>query len=137
MVSLLPSPKEQSPHLFLGSWARSRTPLQAERCDTEALAEQLDQQLASVSFGILGKPLGQFSHGTLTPRGEEKSDGDEDGDEDEPGGDVHDDSAGRPGVCAQGSKSSFATLEATGFGGCGSTTLTNTKNSAASIDLAD
>ncbi|KAK9526620.1 hypothetical protein VZT92_015306 [Zoarces viviparus] len=73
MVSLLPSPKEQSPHLFPGSRARRRSPpLQAERCDTEALTEELNQQLASGSFGILGKPLRQFSRSTLIPYGEEK-----------------------------------------------------------------
>lgn len=48
MVSLLPSPKEQSPHLFLGSRARNQIPLKAEYCDTKAHMEQLDQQLASV-----------------------------------------------------------------------------------------
>ncbi|KAM7373429.1 hypothetical protein PAMP_008280 [Pampus punctatissimus] len=81
MVSLLPSSKEQSPHLFFSSWARRQSPLQTERCDRKALTEELNQQLASVSFGILGKPLKQFSHSTLIPYGEQKNNRDEDGDD--------------------------------------------------------
>lgn len=50
MVSLLPSPKEQSPHLFVRSPARRQSPLQAELCDTKALTEKLNQQLASVRW---------------------------------------------------------------------------------------
>ncbi|KAF3707254.1 Protein phosphatase 1 regulatory subunit 36 [Channa argus] len=73
MVSLFPSPKERSPHLFLGSRARRQSPLQAEHCDTKALTEQLNQQLASVSFGILGQSLKQFSYTTLIPHGEPKN----------------------------------------------------------------
>lgn len=50
MVSLFPSPKERSPHLFLGSRAKSQSPLQPEPCDTKSLTEQLSQQLASVRW---------------------------------------------------------------------------------------
>ncbi|KAM6974451.1 protein phosphatase 1 regulatory subunit 36 [Tautogolabrus adspersus] len=48
MVSLLPSPKELSPHLFLGGRARRQSPLPADHCDTTALTEELHQQLADV-----------------------------------------------------------------------------------------
>ncbi|XP_041811876.1 protein phosphatase 1 regulatory subunit 36 [Chelmon rostratus] len=98
MVSLLPSPKERSPHLFRGGRARRQSPLQAELCDTEALMEELNQQLASVSFGILGKPLRQFCRSTLIPYGEQKSNR-EDDDDREPGSDVKNNSEGHPGFC--------------------------------------
>ncbi|XP_068566733.1 protein phosphatase 1 regulatory subunit 36 [Cebidichthys violaceus] len=105
MVSLLPSPKERSPHLFPGSRGRRRSPpLQAERCDTEALTEELNQRLASVSFGILGKPLRQFSRSTLIPYGEEKNNRVED-DNHEPHSDVND-SEDRPGIHVRGGRSS-------------------------------
>ncbi|XP_008297407.1 protein phosphatase 1 regulatory subunit 36 [Stegastes partitus] len=62
MVSLLPSPKERSPHLFL-AW--SSRPSQAEHVHTEALTERLDLepdlQPAAVRVGILGKPLEELS----------------------------------------------------------------------------
>ncbi|XP_028256292.1 protein phosphatase 1 regulatory subunit 36 [Parambassis ranga] len=86
MASLLPSAKERSPHLFTSSRARSPSPLPAWRCDTKALAEQLDQQLASISFGILGKPLCQFSRSTLILSGGQRTSRDEEED-DEAGSD--------------------------------------------------
>ncbi|KAK2830590.1 hypothetical protein Q5P01_018521 [Channa striata] len=73
MVSLFPSPKERSPHLFLGSRARRQSPLQTEQCDAKVLTEQLNQQLASLSFGILGKSLKEFSYTTLTPHGKQQN----------------------------------------------------------------
>ncbi|XP_054461444.1 protein phosphatase 1 regulatory subunit 36 [Anoplopoma fimbria] len=88
MVSLLPSPKEQSPHLFPGSGARRQSPLPAEHCDTKALTEELNQKLASVSFGILGKPSRQFSRSTLIPYGEQTNYRVED-DDHEPESDVN------------------------------------------------
>nr|XP_040044434.1 protein phosphatase 1 regulatory subunit 36 [Gasterosteus aculeatus aculeatus] len=93
MVSLLPSPKERSPHLFDGGRAGKRNPLQPERRDTKALTEELHQLLASVSVGILGKPFGPFSRSTLIPSGEQ--DKRVDGDNHEPDGDIkHSDHAG-------------------------------------------
>ncbi|CAI5691172.1 unnamed protein product [Oreochromis niloticus] len=112
MVSLLPSPKEQSPHLFLGSRARNQIPLKAEYCDTKALMEQLDQQLASVRFGILGKPLDQFSHSTLLPCGQQKP-FDEDKDK-EVDSDVNN-SADHSGICAQGTELSFVGFKSMAF----------------------
>lgn len=50
MVSLLPSPKERSPHLFDGGRAGKQNPLQPERRDTKALTEELHQLLASVRW---------------------------------------------------------------------------------------
>ncbi|KAM9385677.1 protein phosphatase 1 regulatory subunit 36 [Pholidichthys leucotaenia] len=73
MMSLLPSPKERSAHLFLATQARSQSPLKAKHCDSRTLTAELDQQLASLSFGILGKPLTQFSSSTLLPSGEQKN----------------------------------------------------------------
>eukprot|EP00064_Thunnus_orientalis_P002056 superscaffoldBa00000143_g2063 len=110
MVSLLPSPKEQSPHLFSSSRTRRQSPLQAEHCDSKALTEELNQQLASVSFGILGKPLKQFSHSTLIPYGEQKNNRDEDGD-DEPENHANNNSEDRPGIHVEarlGSRRGFA-----------------------------
>ncbi|XP_070840874.1 protein phosphatase 1 regulatory subunit 36 [Chaetodon trifascialis] len=100
MMSLLPSPKERSPHLFLGSRARRPSPPQAELCDTKALTEELNQQLASASFGILGKPLRQFSRSTLMPCGDQKNSR-EDDDDHEPGSDVNNNREDRPGSRCQ------------------------------------
>ncbi|KAM9340207.1 protein phosphatase 1 regulatory subunit 36 [Symphorus nematophorus] len=106
MMSLLPSPKERSPHLFLSGRARRQNSPHAEHCDTKALTEELNQQLASVSFGILGKPLRQFCRSTLIPHGEEKNNRDED-DDHEPGSDVNNNSQDHPGVRVRGSSSFF------------------------------
>ncbi|XP_029135992.2 protein phosphatase 1 regulatory subunit 36 [Labrus bergylta] len=72
MVCLLPSPKDLSPHLFLAGRARRRSPLPADHCDITALTEELNQQLADVSLGILGKPLCQLSGSDLIPLGEKQ-----------------------------------------------------------------
>ncbi|XP_034747941.1 protein phosphatase 1 regulatory subunit 36 [Etheostoma cragini] len=105
MVSLLPSPKERSPHLFLSSRAGRPSTLQAEHCDTKALTAALNQQLASVSFGILGKPMRQFSRSTLIPFGEQKNQRDED-DDHEPGSVVNTNTEDSRGVHVRGSRSS-------------------------------
>ncbi|XP_074542755.1 protein phosphatase 1 regulatory subunit 36 isoform X2 [Halichoeres trimaculatus] len=81
LVSLLPSPKELSLHLFHSRRARRQSPLPVEHCDTTSLTEELDQQLADVSFGILGKPLSHFSRSTLIPLGEQQNDSDEEEDQ--------------------------------------------------------
>ncbi|XP_029298391.1 protein phosphatase 1 regulatory subunit 36 isoform X2 [Cottoperca gobio] len=106
MVSLLPSPKERSPHLFPSGRARRQSPLQAEHCDTKALTEELNQQLATLSFGILGKPLREFSHSTLMAHGEEKNNRDED-DDHESESDVNNNSKDHPGIKVRGSRSTF------------------------------
>ncbi|XP_044026536.1 protein phosphatase 1 regulatory subunit 36 isoform X2 [Siniperca chuatsi] len=133
MVCLLPTPRERSPHLFLSSRARRQSPLQVEHCDTKALMEELNQQLASVSFGILGKPLRQFSRSTLIPCGEQKNNRDEDSDH-EPGSDVNNNSEEHPVVHVRGSRSSFMGPKSTGLARYGSTTHINTRNSAATIE---
>ncbi|KAM3595684.1 uncharacterized protein V6R79_001104 [Siganus canaliculatus] len=79
MMTLLPSSKERSPHLFLHSSARKQSRPQVEHIDTKALTEELNQQLASGSFGILGKPFRQFCHVTLLPHGEQENSSDDDG----------------------------------------------------------
>ncbi|XP_039976961.1 protein phosphatase 1 regulatory subunit 36 isoform X1 [Xiphias gladius] len=133
MVSLLPSPKEQSPHLFLSSRARRQSLLQIEHCDTKALTEELNQQLASVSFGILGKPLRQFSLITLIPYGEQKNNRDEDEDH-EPDSDVNNNSEDNLGIHVRGSMSSFEGPKSTGPARYGSTTHINTRNAAATTE---
>ncbi|XP_062301622.1 protein phosphatase 1 regulatory subunit 36 [Osmerus eperlanus] len=83
LVSLLPLPREEAPHLFVRSRLhdqQSDTP-----CDTEALLKQLNQKLADISFGILGKPLSQFSCTTLMPQGANTEDEEDDEDDDEEG----------------------------------------------------
>ncbi|XP_061884894.1 protein phosphatase 1 regulatory subunit 36 [Entelurus aequoreus] len=72
MVCLLPTPKEQSPHLFSGSRARGLSPAQTEHFDNKVLTEEVNQQLASVKFGILGKPLKEFNPSTLLSKEEEE-----------------------------------------------------------------
>ncbi|XP_047461465.1 protein phosphatase 1 regulatory subunit 36 isoform X1 [Mugil cephalus] len=135
MVSLLPSPKERSPHLFPGARAGSRSPPEAQRRDAEALAERLHRQLAGVSFGILGEPLVQFSRSTLMPRGEESSNTGEDEDGEE-GGDVKGKSAEPSGIkYVQASKSSFVGTKSKGLARYASAAHTNAKSSAASTDL--
>ncbi|XP_031442082.1 protein phosphatase 1 regulatory subunit 36 [Clupea harengus] len=83
MVSLLPSPREKAPHLFQRALPRSKPA--TKHCDTEELVEQLKRQLASFSFGILGKPHNQYSRSTLMPRwpGHDDDDDGEDDDDDD------------------------------------------------------
>ncbi|XP_073340564.1 protein phosphatase 1 regulatory subunit 36 [Pagrus major] len=129
MVSLLPSSKEQSPHLFVRSPARRQSPLQAELCDIKALTEKLNQQLASVSFGILGMPLRQFSPSTLIPYEEEKNNRDEE----EPGSDVNNNSEDHPGIHVRGGSASFVGPKSTGLARYGSTTHKNARLSAHTV----
>ncbi|XP_030644403.1 protein phosphatase 1 regulatory subunit 36 [Chanos chanos] len=80
MVSLLPNPWEEAPHLFHKSCPQKQ-PL-TKLCDTRAVMEELSQQLASVRFGILGKPLSQFNS-TLMPLGTKSEDEEDDDDYDD------------------------------------------------------
>ncbi|XP_054620633.1 protein phosphatase 1 regulatory subunit 36 isoform X2 [Dunckerocampus dactyliophorus] len=73
MVCLLPTPKEQSPHLFSGRRAARLSPVQTENYDNEVLTEEVHQQLASVRFGIMGRPLNEFNPSTLLCNGEEEN----------------------------------------------------------------
>ncbi|XP_071402002.1 protein phosphatase 1 regulatory subunit 36 [Centroberyx affinis] len=135
MVSLLPLPKEQAPHLFLSSRARRHSLLQVRLSDTQALMEELNQQLASLSFGILGKPLRQFSRATLMPQGAKKKDrGEEDNEDDEHEDDDAEDDDDHPGVRVRGSKSSFRRPKSTAVDRHGSTTRTNTGISRATTE---
>ncbi|XP_051949481.1 protein phosphatase 1 regulatory subunit 36 isoform X2 [Xyrauchen texanus] len=81
IVSLLPTPRENAPHLF-GSF-RHLQQRSTEHSDSKALMEELNQHLATLCFGILGKPLSQFSSMTLNPQGgqseAEKDDDEQDG----------------------------------------------------------
>ncbi|XP_072530997.1 protein phosphatase 1 regulatory subunit 36 [Salminus brasiliensis] len=81
MVSLLPSLKEKAPHLFHRSCHLKQQP--AKLRDTEDLMKELNQQLASLSFGILGKPLSQFSCTTLMPAKDKSEEGDNEDSSDE------------------------------------------------------
>uniref|UniRef100_A0A674DDE9 Protein phosphatase 1 regulatory subunit 36 n=1 Tax=Salmo trutta TaxID=8032 RepID=A0A674DDE9_SALTR len=81
MVSLLPYPREEAPHLFRRYKPRKQS--QAKLYNPETLMEELKEQLASVSFGILGKPLSQFSCTTLMPQGANNEDEEEEDDEDD------------------------------------------------------
>ncbi|XP_033980275.1 protein phosphatase 1 regulatory subunit 36 [Trematomus bernacchii] len=132
MMSLLPSPKERSPHLFLGNQAGGQSPLQAGPCDTKVLMEELNQQLATLSFGILGKPLRQFSRSTLTPYGEQENNKDEDYSH-EPESDASNNSEDHPGVHVGGSRSSFMEPKSTGRVRYGSTPRSHTRRSAATV----
>ncbi|XP_049891004.1 protein phosphatase 1 regulatory subunit 36 isoform X2 [Epinephelus moara] len=132
MVSLLPSPKERSPHLFPSSRARRQSLPQAEHCDTKALTEQLNEQLASVSFGILGKPLKHFNRSTLIPNGGQKNNRGE-GDSHDPESDVNNNSEDHPAIHAGGSRSSLMGPKMTGLARYSSTTHINTRNSAATV----
>ncbi|XP_037650774.1 protein phosphatase 1 regulatory subunit 36 isoform X1 [Sebastes umbrosus] len=134
MVCLLPSPKERSPHLFLGSRAGRQSPPLAKHCDTKALAEELNQQLANVSVGILGKSYRHFIRSTLIPYREQINNRDED-DDLEPESDGNNDSEDPPGVhVQQGSRSSFTGPKSRGLARYGSTTHANTGNSAATVE---
>uniref|UniRef100_A0AAY4EPB9 Protein phosphatase 1 regulatory subunit 36 n=2 Tax=Denticeps clupeoides TaxID=299321 RepID=A0AAY4EPB9_9TELE len=74
MVSLLPSPRENAPHLFQRIPSRSRVPVKQQ--PEQALVDQVNEELATLRFGILGKPLNQFSHTGLVPQAMEDKDGD-------------------------------------------------------------
>ncbi|KAI4891664.1 hypothetical protein NFI96_024426, partial [Prochilodus magdalenae] len=101
MVSLLPSPKEKAPHLFQRSCGHMQQP--AKLRETEVLMAELNQQLASLSFGVLGKPLNQFSYTTLMPHGatDEGEEGDNEDNSDE------NESTVDHGAQVMGSKTSF------------------------------
>ncbi|XP_066531841.1 protein phosphatase 1 regulatory subunit 36 isoform X2 [Hoplias malabaricus] len=84
MVSLLPSTKEKASHLFQKSCGHKMQPAKVR--ETEILMEELRQQLASLSFGIIGKSLRHFKYTTLMPHGAkdegEEGDTEDNGDED-------------------------------------------------------
>ncbi|XP_055013585.1 protein phosphatase 1 regulatory subunit 36 [Boleophthalmus pectinirostris] len=61
MASLLPSPQEQSPHLFTGPKATLEPLLMTPPTDSEELMEEMSH----MSIGILGQPLQQFDPVTL------------------------------------------------------------------------
>ncbi|XP_061110420.1 protein phosphatase 1 regulatory subunit 36 isoform X3 [Conger conger] len=74
MEALLPPTGQAAPHLFSGFSPQKERSLIF--CDREILLDQLTNQLASLRFGILGKPLSLFSGATLIPQGEENKDKD-------------------------------------------------------------
>ncbi|XP_010872130.2 protein phosphatase 1 regulatory subunit 36 isoform X2 [Esox lucius] len=74
MVSLLPLPSEDAPHLF--GRGRPRKQSQETLSDLESLMGELKDQLATFSFGILGKPFSQFSCTALMPKNEDEHDDD-------------------------------------------------------------
>ncbi|KAM6958749.1 protein phosphatase 1 regulatory subunit 36 [Aplochiton taeniatus] len=127
MVSLLPLPKEESPHLFYSSQPHRDN--QARLCDTQALMAELKQQLVSFRFGILGKPLSQFSCTTLMPQGAKKENGGEEDDEE-------DDDEDPPGVHLPSSKASFMAQRSVSasVGRHGSSSRTNTGISRATTE---
>ncbi|XP_063040958.1 protein phosphatase 1 regulatory subunit 36 [Engraulis encrasicolus] len=66
MVSLLPTPQEDAPHLF----QRAPPPEQSNApplVNMDKLVAQLSRQLTNMNFGIIGKPLAHFSPTTLMP----------------------------------------------------------------------
>ncbi|GAA6099092.1 protein phosphatase 1 regulatory subunit 36 [Tachysurus ichikawai] len=79
MMSILPSTQEKATHLFQSSSIHKQQP--DEIIDTDVLMEELSQQLATCSFGILGKPLSQLRHTPMMPHGATRED-DEADDED-------------------------------------------------------
>ncbi|XP_056597714.1 protein phosphatase 1 regulatory subunit 36 [Triplophysa dalaica] len=83
MASLLPTPQEQAPHLF-GNFRRLKQGLKCsnENCNLESVKKELNQQLTSLCFGILGKPLSQFSSESLKLQGSH-SEGEKEDEEDE------------------------------------------------------
>ncbi|KAI5091690.1 protein phosphatase 1 regulatory subunit 36, partial [Silurus meridionalis] len=72
MMSILPSTREKASNLFQRSSFHKRQP--DNPIDTDVLIEELSQQLASCSFGILGKPLSQLKHITMMPSGAKMDD---------------------------------------------------------------
>ncbi|CAL8299373.1 unnamed protein product [Lota lota] len=103
----LPLPQEKSPDLFLrtsrgtgGLLGAAPPPGPRPLCDTQALLEELDQRLASGSFGILGMPMKEFNLSTLLPLAPWRGDiRDEEEEEEDSGGDV---------IGLQGSKAAAA-----------------------------
>ncbi|XP_030203560.1 protein phosphatase 1 regulatory subunit 36 [Gadus morhua] len=84
----LPLPQEKSPDLFLrtsrgtgGLLGARGPPGPRPRCDTQALLEELEERLASGSFGVLGRPRKEFNLSTLLPRARFRGDrqGEEEG----------------------------------------------------------
>ncbi|KAG7317008.1 hypothetical protein KOW79_019306 [Hemibagrus wyckioides] len=72
MMSILPSTQEKASNLRQSSSLHKQQP--NELIDTDVLMEELSQQLASCSFGILGKPLSQLRHNPVVTDGAMKED---------------------------------------------------------------
>ncbi|KAM9416347.1 uncharacterized protein ACWYII_024824 isoform 2-T3 [Salvelinus alpinus] len=83
MVSLLPYPREEAPHLFHRNRLKNQS--QAKLYSPETLMEELKEQLTSVSFGFLGKPLIQFSCTPLMHKGANNEEEEDDDDDEDPG----------------------------------------------------
>ncbi|XP_076865199.1 protein phosphatase 1 regulatory subunit 36 isoform X2 [Brachyhypopomus gauderio] len=122
MVSFLPSPQEKAPHLFQTSFSHKQQPV--ELVDSEILMEDLRQQLASFNFGILGKPLSEFSYTTLILHGA-KNEGEEGDDEDSGGDDSEGESEGHE-TQVRGSRPSFTCKRSTIAGKNSSLSRANT-----------
>ncbi|KAM9416346.1 uncharacterized protein ACWYII_024824 isoform 1-T1 [Salvelinus alpinus] len=111
MVSLLPYPREEAPHLFHRNRLKNQS--QAKLYSPETLMEELKEQLTSVRwtsvklkkhfkddqwkqdapelssliarFGFLGKPLIQFSCTPLMHKGANNEEEEDDDDDEDPG----------------------------------------------------
>ena len=89
--------------------------------------------LSHISFGILGKPLRQFSRSTLIPYGDPKNKRDED-DDHEPGSDVNPKNEDNRGIHVRGSRSSLMGPKSPALDRYGSPTHINSRNSAATVE---
>ncbi|KAL2080218.1 hypothetical protein ACEWY4_024011 [Coilia grayii] len=123
MVSLLPTSREDAPHLFQRALPREQST--AKLVNVEELVEQLNRQLASFSFGILGKPLEQFSRTTLLPQWSDADDGDDEDDGDNDDSVDHMQAKATSSIVASRSRANTATTRATTEGH--STTHATTK----------
>lgn len=84
----------------------------------------------SISFGILGKPLEQFSRSTLIACEEQKDDSDADREPENQTDDNNED----PGILVKSNKSSFIRPTSSDVVKYGSNTYTSVRNSAATIE---
>ncbi|XP_036411167.1 protein phosphatase 1 regulatory subunit 36 [Megalops cyprinoides] len=84
MEALLPPVGQAASQL--SSTARSQNDPMMQISPKEILLDELNAQLASLSFGILGKPLSQFSGPTLLPQGVESKDEEKEDEEEKDSG---------------------------------------------------
>ncbi|KAJ8386806.1 hypothetical protein AAFF_G00166010 [Aldrovandia affinis] len=77
MEALLPPTAQAAPHLFKGITPTKERSLVF--CNRDVVLDQLTDRLKAFRFGILGKPLSQFSGATLIPQGEENKDEEKEG----------------------------------------------------------
>ncbi|XP_053718789.1 protein phosphatase 1 regulatory subunit 36 isoform X1 [Synchiropus splendidus] len=78
METVLPTPEEKSAHLFSSVRSKELSVVEVEPDEIEVLKEELEEQLGSGRFGIIGKSFTQFCRKILIPFIDKQDDDEED-----------------------------------------------------------